>query len=117
MDISNVFRGWCLLPLIALKFLNKLRYISCAGTFGYDMAIQDRSARMPSKLQVKFVSNFQISMSFLPIYLLLNGNINFCLSFSFIFYRCLVGKLWQKSPKVAKTCHSGVESNLQLFRV
>jgi hypothetical protein len=41
-----------------------------ARTFGYDMAIQDGTTRMLSKLQVKFVSNFQISMSFLSIYLL-----------------------------------------------
>jgi hypothetical protein len=72
------------------------------GTFRYDMAIQDRTARMPSKLQVKFVSNFQISMSFLSIYLLLNGNIICCLSFPFICCRCLGGKLWQKNPRVAE---------------
>jgi hypothetical protein len=73
------------------------------GTFGYDMAIQDRTARMPGKLQVKFVSNFQIPMSFLSIYLLLNGNIICCLSFPFICCRCLVGKLWQKSPRSCKS--------------
>ena len=68
-------------------------YKLSVGTFGYDMAIQDRTTRMPGKLQVKFVSNFQISMSFLSIYLLFNGNIIRCLSFSFICYKCLLGKL------------------------
>jgi hypothetical protein len=92
-------------------------YKPSVGTIGYDMAIQDKTSRMPGKLQVKFVSNFQILRSFLSIYLLLNGNINHCFSFPFLCCRCLVGKLWQKSPRVVKTCHSGVESNLQLFRV
>ena len=41
-------------------------YKPSAGTFGYEMAIQDRTTTMPSKLQ--FVSKFQISMSFLSIY-------------------------------------------------
>jgi hypothetical protein len=82
-------------------------YKLSARTFGYDMAIQDMTTRMPSKLQVKFVSNFQISMSFLSIYLLLDGNIIHYLSFPFICCRCLVGKLCQKSPRVTKTWHSG----------
>jgi hypothetical protein len=59
-------------------------YRLVAGTFGYDMVVQDRTTRMPSKLQVQFVSNFQISMSFLSIYLLLNGNI-ILLSFLFVY--------------------------------
>ena len=41
-------------------------YKLSVGTFGYDMAIQDKTTTMPGKLQ--FVSNFQISMSFLSIY-------------------------------------------------
>jgi hypothetical protein len=80
-------------------------YKLAVGTFGYDMAVQDRTTRMPGKLQVQFVSNFQISMSFLSIYLLLDGNIIHCLSFPFICCRCLVDKLWQKSPRVTETCH------------
>jgi hypothetical protein len=43
-------------------------YKLSVGTFGYEMAIQDKTTTMPGKLQVKFVSNFQISMSFLSIY-------------------------------------------------
>jgi hypothetical protein len=82
-------------------------YKLAIGTFGYDIAIQDKTTRMPSKLQVKLVSNSQISMSFLSLYLLLHGNIIHCLSFPFIHYRCLVGKLWQKSPRVIETCHLG----------
>jgi hypothetical protein len=69
-------------------------YKLAIGTFGYDMAIQNKTIRMPSKLQVKFVSNFQISMSFLFIYLLLNENIIRCLSFPFISCRHLVDELW-----------------------
>jgi hypothetical protein len=41
-------------------------YKLSVGTFGYEMAIQDRTTTMPGKLQ--FVSNFQISLSFLSIY-------------------------------------------------
>jgi hypothetical protein len=41
-------------------------YKPSAGTFGYEMVIQDRTTTMSGKLQ--FVSNFQISMSFLSIY-------------------------------------------------
>jgi hypothetical protein len=36
-------------------------------TFGYDMVVQDRTTRSLGKLQVQFVSNFQISISFLSI--------------------------------------------------
>jgi hypothetical protein len=78
------------------------------------MVVQDRTTRIPSKLQVQFVSNFQISMSFLSIYLLLNVNIICCLSFAFIRCRYLVDKLWQKSPIVIETFHLGAQSNLQL---
>jgi hypothetical protein len=79
---------------------------------------------MPGKLQVKFVSNFQISMSFLSIYLLLDGNIIHCLSFPFICCRCLVDKLWQRVPELQKlaiwvlsqTCSSsGCECNWSVF--
>jgi hypothetical protein len=56
------------------KISKKLEiYKLTARTFGYDMVVQDRTTRMPSKL--KFVSNFQISMSFHSIYLLLDANI------------------------------------------
>jgi hypothetical protein len=82
-------------------------YKLSAGTFGYNLAIQNMTTRMLSKLQVKFVSNFKISMSFLSIYLLLVENIIHCLHFLFIYCRCLVGKLWQKSSRVTKTCHLG----------
>jgi hypothetical protein len=54
-------------------------YKPSAGTSGYDIAIQDSTTRMLGKLQVKFVLNFQISMSFLSIYFLHNGNIICCL--------------------------------------
>lgn len=80
-------------------------------TFGHDMAIQDKATRLLGRLEVKFVSNFQISISFLSIYLLLNRNIIYCLSFPFC-CKCLVGKLWKKSVKVAKICHSSVGSYL-----
>jgi hypothetical protein len=41
-------------------------YKMSVGTFGYEMAIQEKTITMLVKL--KFVSNFQISMSFLSIY-------------------------------------------------
>jgi hypothetical protein len=69
-------------------------YKLSVGTFGYDIAIQDKTTRMLGKLQVKFVSNFQISMSFLSIYLSIDENMIHCLSFPFICCRCVVGKLW-----------------------
>jgi hypothetical protein len=85
-------------------------YRLAARTFGYDMVVQDKTTRIPSKLQEQFVSNFQISMAFISIYLLLNRNIIHWLSFPFICCRRLVDKLWVKSPKVIKTCHSGKQT-------
>jgi hypothetical protein len=41
-------------------------YTLSARTFGYEMDIQDMTTMISGKLQ--FVSNFQISMSFLSIY-------------------------------------------------
>jgi len=43
-------------------------YSLAIGTFDYDMVVQDRNTWVPGKLQVQFISNFQISMSLLSIY-------------------------------------------------
>jgi hypothetical protein len=54
-------------PVERLEISKQIQiYKLSVGIFGYEMAIQDRTTTMSSKLQ--FVSNFQISMSFLPIY-------------------------------------------------
>ena len=34
------------------------------GTFGFDMAVNDRKTKMPSKLQVHFIANFNVSSAF-----------------------------------------------------
>jgi hypothetical protein len=99
-------------------------YKLSAGTFGYDMVIQDRTARMLGKLQVKFVSNFQISMFFLSIYLLLNGNITRFLSFHLFIVDVWWENYGRRVPKLQKlvirvliqTCSSsGCKCNCNVF--
>ena len=34
------------------------------GTFGFDMVINDRKTKMPGKLQVHFIANFNVSSPF-----------------------------------------------------
>jgi hypothetical protein len=56
-----------LTPIECSKISKQIQiYKMSAGTLWYEMAIQDRTITMPGKLQ--FVSNFQISMSFLSVY-------------------------------------------------
>lgn len=54
------------------------------------MVVEDKTSRMLGKLQVQFVSNFQISMSFLSIYFLFDGNI-IHLSFLCVFSLMMFG--------------------------
>ena len=75
------FKRMVLTPIESSKIFKQMEtYRIAVGTFGYGMAIQDKINRMLGKLKVQFVSNFQISMPFLFIYLLLGGNIICCLS-------------------------------------
>ena len=34
------------------------------GTFGFDMVVNDRKTKMPGKLQVHFIANFNVSSPF-----------------------------------------------------
>jgi hypothetical protein len=57
-----------LTPIKCRKISKQMKiYRLAVGTFGYDMAVQDRSTRMLGKLQ--FVSNFNA----LPFYLLVTS--------------------------------------------
>jgi hypothetical protein len=84
--------------LIAAKQLEISKQIEMyrlvVGTFGYEIIVQNKTTKMLNKLQVQLVSNFQISIYFLTIYLLHDANIICCLSLSFICCRWLVNKLW-----------------------
>jgi len=44
-------------------------------TFGYDIIVQEKTIMVLNTLQIQFISNFQIPMFFLSIYLLFDGNI------------------------------------------
>ena len=83
-------------------------YRMASRVLGYEMAILDRTAKMPSKLQ------FQIL--FYPFYIFgiyyLMAIIKYNLlssfeSFHFIHCRCLVETLWWKAPRATETCCSG----------
>ena len=39
-------------------------YMMASGTFGFDMAVNDRKTKMPGKLQVHFIANFNVSSPF-----------------------------------------------------
>ena len=39
-------------------------YRMAGGTFGFDMVVHDRKAKMPGKLQVHFIANFNVSSPF-----------------------------------------------------
>jgi hypothetical protein len=79
-------------------------YMMASRILGYDMAVQDRTTRMPGKLQ------FQIL--FIPFYILYLTFItlrkyNLLSSFHFIHCKCLVETLWWKAPRAVETCRSG----------
>jgi hypothetical protein len=83
------------------------------GTFGFDMAIQDRKTKMPGKLH--FVSNFNVSSYFVSTF-------NFQISMSFLMFLLFVIDAWWTSygarvPNLQKlsiqmlsqTCSSSLE--------
>ena len=39
-------------------------YRMVGGTFGFDMVVHDRKTKMPGKLQVHFIANFNVSSPF-----------------------------------------------------
>ena len=39
-------------------------YRMAGGTFGFDMVVHDRKTKMPGKLQVHFIANFNVSSPF-----------------------------------------------------
>ena len=90
-------------------------YRMAGGTFGFDMVVNDRKTKMPGKLQVHFIANFNDSSPFVSnfknsLLFFFNYVSNFLLSL--ICSRCLVDKLRPKSTPFTKACHSGVKPNM-----
>ena len=118
MGSWSVSRGWCQVQLTVQRFPKSWKYIRRAmGTFGFDMAINDRKNIMPSKLHL--VSKF----NFITFFLL-----NFKFSSSLMFLQFIVDTWWKtygrRVPHLQKlvvqilsqTCSSsGCERNWSVF--